>query len=160
MGVVPDRRQAQPDGAVVGPRGCRRLAGGEVVADPVLPEVAADPGTQRCVQDAGCEGRHETAEPTPEPCGSSAAPGDDAEGPVGDLDQPLRDGATLAFVTVQRGRVEVALGDVGQEVGEVVGVLQAGVHALSADGRVHVGGIPGEEGRPLRNRVATRWWTR
>ena len=60
------------------------------------------------------------------------------------------DGSAFAFVAIQGLRLDPALRYVGQQHGQVVSVLQAGIHALPTDWGVHVGGIPGWKDGPHR----------
>src|ERR1700740_3726739 len=67
---------------------------------------------------------------------------------VGLLQHLTPDGQALGFVGVQQC-LGSSVYDQRQFPGEVVGVLDASVHALSADRAVNVGGIAGEEGVPF-----------
>ena len=55
--------------------------------------------------------------------------------------------ASLGLVAVEQALVSLAAQDERQLPGEVVGVLDAGIHPLPARRRVDMGGVAGDEGR-------------
>ncbi len=144
--AVPLRRErASSDGAVVRPGG--QGPRGDVVVDPVLADVPGDTTTDGRSHAPRGERRGHGGEPPSHQGGHGVPPGHEAERPVGDADQAQGDGPPFPFVPVEGVRAGVAEDDVGEEVREVLGVLQTGVHPLTADRGVDVGRVTGEEHR-------------
>ena len=81
--------------------------------------------------------------------GEPAIGNDQPECPVGRVQQPLRDRQALLLVGVEQRRVRLALDDERELPSQVVGILQAGVHALRADRTVDVGRVAEQEAAPV-----------
>ena len=107
--------------------------GDDAKGDPLQPSAA-----QREGRDPGEHLRAEQA-------GEAAVGDDQPERPVGGVQQAARDRDALVRVGIEQGRRGPALDDERQLPGQVVGVLQAGVHALRADRAVDVGGVAEQE---------------
>ena len=63
------------------------------------------------------------------------------------------DGAPLDLVAVEQGRIGDAVVDQGQLPGQVDGILQAGVHAVSLGGRAEVRRVAGQQHRSGAERL-------
>ena len=85
----------------------------------------------------------------PDGAGKAVVGGHQGEGTVGAVHEAERHRPPLRLVAVEQPFRGAAPEYVGQLERQVVGVLQAGVHSLSADGRVHVPRVAGEEDAAL-----------
>ena len=80
-----------------------------------------------------------------EQAGKPAVGDDQPERPVGRVQQPSRDRDALFLVGIEQRRAGLTLDDERELPGQVVGILQAGVHALRADRAVDVRGVAEQE---------------
>src|SRR5262249_60486484 len=90
------------------------LWGGRVGAVRVCAPAPADAPAEPGAQQQGREMRTGCAPPAAQQCGPPISPADEAKEPVGDLDEPDGDRATLPLVSVECGSAQMSLPYVGE----------------------------------------------